>query len=161
MSNNSFLKAGYRTTKERSLLMGKISSRNTKPELIIRKLLFLKGYGYRLHYKMLPGSPDLALTKHKVAIFVNGCFWHYHGCHISHLPKTNSPYWFNKIKRNLLRDKENVRSLLSLGWKVLIIWECSVSGKVKLNEEQLASRIISFINLITNNSQLALGDASA
>ncbi len=126
--------------------MAKIRSHNTKPELIIKRLLLLNGYGYRLHYKKLPGSPDLALTKHKVAIFVNGCFWHYHGCHISHLPKANSIYWINKIKRNLLRDKSNVRSILDLGWRVLIIWECSTSGKLKLSEELLSRKILTFIN---------------
>jgi DNA mismatch endonuclease (patch repair protein) len=146
MANNTFLKAGYTTTSKRSRIMARIRSHNTKPELIIRKLLFLNGYGYRLHYKKLPGSPDLALTKYKVAIFVNGCFWHYHGCPISHLPKANSPYWVNKIKRNLLRDKENCRSILALGWRILIIWECAVSGKLRLSEEQLVSKILLFIN---------------
>jgi len=146
MSNNTFLKAGYITTEQRSCLMAKIGSCNTKPEVIVRKLLFHNGYRYRLHYKKLPGSPDIAVMKYKIAILVNGCFWHYHGCHISHIPKSNSEFWCGKIKRNLNRDRKNVDALLALGWRVLIIWECALSTKSCLTSAELLSKITTFIN---------------
>lgn len=146
MADNAFAKAGYKTTEGRSKAMAAVRSHNTKPEFIIRKLLSKNGYGYRLHYKKLPGSPDIVLTKYKVAIFINGCFWHHHGCHISHIPKSNATFWLNKIKRNLKRDKKNVTALLGMGWRVLIIWECAVSTHSKLESKDLFKKIVAFIN---------------
>ncbi len=146
MTDNAFTKAGYKTTKERSKAMAAIRSNNTKPEFTVRRLLFKSGYGYRLHYKKLPGSPDIVLTKYKVAIFINGCFWHHHGCHISHIPKSNSTFWLNKIKRNLTRDKKNVTALLGMGWRVLIIWECALSTKSQLPANILLSRVTWFLS---------------
>ncbi len=146
MADNAFKKAGYKTTKERSRIMATIRSSNTKPEFIVRRLLHQHGYRYRLHYKKAPGSPDLALTKQKIAIFVNGCFWHYHGCHISHVPKSNSAFWQAKIKRNLDRDKRSIDALFAMGWRVLIIWECSLMTNSKLDEQDLLSKIQGFIN---------------
>jgi DNA mismatch endonuclease (patch repair protein) len=147
MDNNAFKKAGYETTKERSRIMATIRSSNTKPEFILRKLLYHNGYRYRLHYKKLSGSPDIALTKQKIAIFVNGCFWHYHGCHISHVPKSNVAFWQAKIKRNLERDKKAADALFAIGWRVLIIWECALMTNSKLTEDNLLLKIQEFINI--------------
>ncbi len=132
--------------KTRSEIMSAIKSQDTKPEKFIRLLLYHSGYRYRKNYKLLPGSPDLVLKKYKTAIFINGCFWHGHGCHISHIPKSNTEFWFAKIKRNLIRDKNKVSDLLSTGWRVLIIWECAINGKIKLSPEDIKTEIISFLN---------------
>jgi len=136
----------YTASNNRSLIMAAIHSSNTKPEIIVRKILYHYGYRYRIHYKKLPGSPDIVLLKHKIAIFVQGCFWHYHGCHISHIPKSNKLFWQDKIKRNLQRDKRSLLGLLSLGWRVLFIWECAVTSKTQLPEKTLLHKINDFIN---------------
>lgn len=99
---------------ERSKIMGKIKSEDTKPELAVRKFLFSHGFRYRLHRKDLPGRPDIVLPKYKTVIFVNGCFWHGHGCKIGsgkRKPKTNIGYWIPKIEKNIERDKENYAKL--------------------------------------------------
>ncbi len=131
---------------QRSRIMASIRSSNTTPEIKIRKILYNHGYRYRLNVKKLPTSPDIAISKYKTAILINGCFWHYHGCHISHLPKSNREFWQNKIKRNLERDKLGVSKLLTLGWRVLIIWECAINGKKKLDSDTLINQIKAFIH---------------
>lgn len=116
--------------KKRSEVMSKIRSKNTKPEIILRKALFAKGYRYRINYKKLPGSPDIALPKYKTAIFVHGCFWHGHeGCKIAHIPKSNSGFWEQKLARNKERDRLNNQEISLLGWKVVTVWECEISKK--------------------------------
>lgn len=117
------------TQKERSNLMSRIGSKDTKPEMKIRKGLHAMGFRYSLHDKNLPGKPDMKLPKYNALIEINGCFWHGHGCTSFHLPKSREEYWHNKIKKNQKRDKENVKKLLNLGWRVLIIWGCSMRGK--------------------------------
>ena len=101
--------------RERSTLMSKIRSKNTKPELLLRKYLFSKGYRFRIHVKNLPGSPDIVLPKYKTAINVRGCFWHTHGCNRSNMPKSNVPYWHDKLSKNVLRDKKNDRLIKKRG----------------------------------------------
>ena len=113
--------------------MSKIRSKNTKPEIALRKALFAKGYRFRIDYKKLPGKPDIVFPKYKTAIFVHGCFWHGHGsCIDSHIPKTNSTYWLEKIEYNQARDRNNVLQILSLGWKVLTVWDCEIQKRNKL-----------------------------
>ena len=108
-------------------MMSKIRSKNTKPEIALRKALFEKGFRYRINDKNLPGKPDIVLPKYKTVIFVHGCFWHEHeGCKRAHLPKSNVDYWKNKICTNKERDKKNESLLLTLGWKVIIVWECEI-----------------------------------
>lgn len=117
--------------------MSSIKSKNTKPELIIRSFIHSHGLRYRLHGKSLPGMPDLVLRKYKTVIFVHGCFWHGHNdpsCKSSHIPKSNTQYWKNKIEKNMARDLKNVQMLKELGWRVLIIWECHIKNKQNLNE---------------------------
>ena len=108
--------------------MAKIKSKNTDPELRIRRLLLDMGFrGYRIHYDRLPGKPDIVFTKRKRVIFVHGCFWHGHDCPAgSHKPKTNRSYWIPKLLRNIERDKEHQRQIAANGWKVFVVWECQL-----------------------------------
>jgi DNA mismatch endonuclease, patch repair protein len=123
------------TKRQRSENMRKIKSKNTQPELIVRKLMYSMGYRYRLYKKDLPGKPDLVLKKYKTALFINGCFWHQHkNCKRATQPKTNRHYWNEKLIRNQERDKENYRRLEEIGWKVVIIWECETKDSQKLKE---------------------------
>lgn len=126
----------------RSENMRAIKSKNTKPEVIVRKLLHAMGYRFRLYKKELPGTPDIVLKKYKTAIFVNGCFWHRHqGCSRCTFPKTNTEYWENKFNANIERDRKNYEKLKELGWNIFIIWECEVK-----HIEELKQRIIKTLN---------------
>ncbi len=114
-------------------MMSKIRSKDTKPEITLRKAFFAKGFRYRINDKKLPGKPDIVFPKYKTIIFVHGCFWHDHkGCKRAHLPKSNTNYWENKIRRNKERDAENQELLSALGWKICIVWECETNKKEKL-----------------------------
>lgn len=113
----------------RSRMMAGIRSRNTKPELVIRKGLFASGYRYRLHEKRLPGKPDLVLPKYRAVVFVNGCFWHGHGCHLFKWPTTRKKFWNDKINGNRKHDRAVRASLVRAGWRICTIWECAVKGQ--------------------------------
>ena len=104
-------------------------SKNTKPELAIRSLLWSKGFRFRIHAKKLPGKPDVVLNKYKTIINVHGCFWHNHGCSKSNLPKTRTSYWHKALEDNKIRDFINKKRLIELGWKVLDVWECTLNKK--------------------------------
>ena len=111
----------------RSYNMSRIRSKDTKPEMLVRKFLFAQGYRYRLHEKRLPGRPDLVLPKYKTVILINGCFWHGHtACKYFVLPKTRPEWWLSKILTNRTRDSDSEHLLKELGWKVIIIWECQL-----------------------------------
>jgi DNA mismatch endonuclease (patch repair protein) len=114
----------------RSVMMAKIRSHNTRPEIRVRRYLHKAGFRFRLHRKDLPGKPDLVLPMYRTALFVHGCFWHQHqGCKYSTMPKSNADYWTKKLARNLERDSVNFERLVELGWRVLIVWECSLKKK--------------------------------
>lgn len=116
--------------KRRSEIMSSIRGQNTKPEMIVRKYLFSKGFRYRLHDKSLPGKPDIKLTKYNSLVFINGCFWHGHtDCKIYVMPKTNKKFWYSKIENNVERDRRNIELLKNLGWKIIVIWECEIKRK--------------------------------
>lgn len=118
------------TKDKRSKIMSNIGSVSTKPEIIIRKSLFSKGFRYRINYKKLPGKPDIVLPKYRTVIFVHGCFWHAHpNCKDSHLPKSNIEFWENKISSNINRDKNNIEQLVDLKWNIIVIWECEIKKK--------------------------------
>lgn len=118
--------------KTRSYNMSRINGKNTKPEEIVRKYLFSKGFRYRKNYKTLPGKPDIVLPKYKTVVFVNGCFWHKHdGCKYFKWPKTNAEFWREKIETNIIRDSQQYAELKQLGYKVLIVWECQLKGEIK------------------------------
>ncbi len=117
----------------RSYNMSRIKGKNTKPEILLRKFLFSKGFRYRLNDKNLPGKPDIVLPKYKTVIFVNGCFWHGHeGCRYFVVPKTRTDWWMEKIQGNKQKDSENFLRLTQLGWKIVTIFECELK-RVKLN----------------------------
>ena len=123
--------------------MAAIKGANTKPEELVRKYLFSKGFRYRKNVRSLPGSPDVVLPKYKTVIFVNGCFWHMHGCSRSRLPKSNLDYWKPKLEKNLQRDKIEYEELKSLGWKIIIVWECELKKKVQAqNLERIKQTIL-------------------
>lgn len=113
----------------RSKNMSKIKSNNTQPEIIVRKFLFQKGLRYRVNDKRYPGKPDIVLPKYKTVVFINGCFWHYHGCKRSNIPKTNTEYWQKKIHSNIVRDLKNYDKLRDMEWKIIVIWECELTKK--------------------------------
>ena len=127
----------------RSINMSHIRSKGNKPEEIVRKFLFSQGFRYRKNVRSLPGCPDIVLPKYRTVIFVNGCFWHMHGCKDFVLPKSNLEYWAPKLERNKERDERNIQLLQSDGWHVIIIWECelkTVSDR-KLRMEQLIQEL--------------------
>lgn len=115
----------------RSKNMSHIRSTNSKPEEIVRKYLFSKGFRYRKNVRALPGCPDIVLPKYHTVILVNGCFWHKHDCGRFVWPSSNTEYWIPKINRNVERDKQNHKKLIDMGWKVLIIWECELKKNVR------------------------------
>jgi DNA mismatch endonuclease (patch repair protein) len=119
--------------KKRSWIMARISGSNTKPEIIVRKILYGMGYRYRLNVRKLPGTPDIVLSKQKKVIFVHGCFWHGHqACRKKALPKSNKAFWAQKIAGNKARDQRSKRQLRRLGWQALTIWECRTKDLEKV-----------------------------
>ena len=116
--------------KKRSAVMAKIRSKDTKPELIVRRYLWSRGYRYRKNVRGLPGTPDIVLRKYGVAIFVHGCFWHGHEVD-GHIPYSNSAFWKKKIERNKARDERNKEELKRMGWSVMTIWECQLKPAVR------------------------------
>lgn len=127
---------------KRSELMSRIRSKDTKPELVIRRLLHGLGYRYVLHDKRLPGRPDLVFPARRAVVLVNGCFWHGHHRTLGSRPKTNSQFWSDKIAGNRNRDAKNMRALRMQGWRVLVVWEC-VTRVADLTD--LENRLIGFL----------------
>lgn len=126
------------TKEKRSEVMSKILSSNTKPELLVRKMLTSMGFRYRLNVKSLPGKPDIVMRKYNAIIFVHGCFWHLHsGCRDGALPKTRKTYWHPKLLANKERDARNIRILKEQGWKVLRLWECEIEKYPEVVMEKL------------------------
>lgn len=109
--------------------MSHIRSKDTSIEMKVRKYLFAKGFRYRKNDARLPGKPDVVLPKYKAVVFINGCFWHMHGCSRSSIPKSNPEYWIPKIQRNVERDTENYKKLEDAGWRVFVVWECELKKK--------------------------------
>lgn len=137
---------------QRHKCMQSIRSKNTKPELLVRRFLFAHGFRYRLNVKKLPGTPDIVLRKYRTAIFINGCFWHGHlDCRYFVLPKTNTQFWKDKITRNQSRDLQRRIDLRKLGWHTITIWECQL--KPKTSEQTL-------LGLEKTLCQIYLGDRS-
>lgn len=126
------------TPQQRHKSMASVHSKNTKPEILVRKYLWRMGFRYRLNNPRLPGHPDIVLRKYRTCIFVNGCFWHGHeNCKYFKMPRTNIPFWEKKISRNKERDKEEQRKLAEMGWHVIVVWECQL--KTDKREKTLES----------------------
>ena len=128
----------HKVSEQRSRNMSAIKSKNTKPEIKVRKILHSMGYRFRLHVKDLPGSPDIVLPKYKTVIFVHGCFWHRHeNCKYATTPKTRKEFWESKFKENVIRDKSHQKKLSAIGWKIIIVWECEIKDKNLLINDRL------------------------
>lgn len=130
--------------------MASISGKETKPEILIRSILFRKGFRFRKNVKKLPGTPDIVLSKYKAAIFIHGCFWHGHSCRAARLPKTRTDFWKKKIGKNKLRDNKDVEELIRSGWKVIIVWQCEIKNKMLLKKriEKLEKQILKSYHLL-------------
>lgn len=127
---------------ERSQIMARVRSKNSRPELAVRKIVFALGYRYRLHARALPGCPDLVFRPKRKVIFVHGCFWHRHAnCALARMPKSRIDFWTTKLEGNRNRDKRSKRALVREGWKVLTIWECQLADAARL-----ATRIRRFLD---------------
>lgn len=121
--------------KDRSEIMARVRSKNSRPEMLVRKLVFSLGYRYRLHQKSLPGCPDLVFRSRRKVILVHGCFWHRHaGCGLARMPKSRLEFWLPKLEGNKLRDRRNKRALAREGWKVLTVWECQIGKPERLRK---------------------------
>lgn len=120
--------------------MSRIRGTNTAPELTVRRLLHIQGYRYRLHRRDLPGTPDIVFPSRKKVIFINGCFWHAHGCRIGRPPKSRQEFWLPKLERNRSKDVRNRRALRNSGWGVLTVWQCQTKS-----QERLTERFLSFL----------------
>ena len=141
--------ADIKTKQERSKNMSAIKSKDTKPEIFLRRLLFSRGYRYSLHTSKIEGHPDIWMKKYNTAIFVNGCFWHRHsGCKYAYNPKSRQDFWNDKFAKNVERDRTVKEMLREKGIRCLIIWECTINNVQKKNgdSDSLASAIISFLN---------------
>lgn len=133
---------------QRSYIMSRIKSKHTKPEMLVRRKLFSRGFRYRLHSKKLPGNPDVVLPKYSVVIFVNGCFWHQHNCPRARLPRTRIQWWKQKLNANVDRDKKNYCLLIKKGWRVLTIWECYIMNIALKNEAEMKRKFSSIERFI-------------
>lgn len=142
----------------RSLMMSKVRSRDTAPEIRVRKLAHALGFRFRLHRHDLPGTPDLIFPRYKIAIFVHGCFWHRHpGCDRSSTPSTNIDFWLAKFERNQLRDAQAITSLESMGWQVHVIWECDTRTESRLRG--ILDSVLTKGAILTSNKSNFRGNA--
>lgn len=127
------------TPEQRHRNMAAVKGKNTKPEIVVRKLLHKLGYRFRLHRKDLPGRPDIVLPKYKTVIFIHGCFWHRHpNCKYASTPSTNTEFWEKKLEENVRRDREDVDKLDKLGWRVITIWSCELKNRDIYNKLRLS-----------------------
>jgi DNA mismatch endonuclease (patch repair protein) len=142
--------ADRHSNEQRSFNMSKVRSKDTKPEMLVRKFLFKNGYRYRLHDKKLPGKPDIVFPKYKIVVFINGCFWHGHEkCKYFSIPKTNSDWWISKIEKNKQRDIFNNKELVKQNWSIITIFGCELK---KHNVGKTLNRLIDELKILTLSS---------
>ena len=142
---------------QRRKTMSAIRGKNTKPEMIVRRGLWKRGFRYRLNYKRLPGHPDLVLRKYKTCIFINGCFWHGHeGCKYYTIPKTNTVFWVNKVQRNKERDERVKHELNAMGWNCITVWECELKSAKR--DATLQSLAFTLNEIFLNNHKVKAYD---
>lgn len=127
-------------------MMSGIRGKDTKPEMVIRRGLHALGFRFRLHDRRLPGKPDLVLKSRKVIIFVHGCFWHGHDCHLFRLPGTRTEFWQAKIEGNKLRDRKAAADLRGQGWRIATIWECAMRGRGRITLDRLFDDLVTWLN---------------
>lgn len=130
----------------RKRMMSGIKNKHTKIEIIVRKSLFAKGFRYRINDTNLPGKPDLVLPKHNAIIFIHGCFWHKHSCSLFRLPSSNQEFWHAKIDGNVARDIKTVNQLTATGWRIAVVWECSLRGKKSLGIKSVSNQLETWLN---------------
>ena len=126
-------------------MMAAVRSKNTGPEVEVRKALHRRGFRYRIHVAQLPGKPDIVLPKYKAVILVHGCFWHGHNCSMYHLPRTRTEFWSEKVEKNRRRDEKVRRGLCAEGWRCLILWECALRGPEKHGFDALIDEVVSWL----------------
>lgn len=137
--------------------MSRIRSKNTRPEMLVRRLVHRMGYRYRLHRRQLPGVPDLVFAYRRKIVFVNGCFWHRHkNCRRASTPATRRAYWQQKFKRNKARDQSNLRKLRRLRWKILVIWECQLK-----DHDRLERKLVAFLEASAKPEPVVIGCRAA
>jgi DNA mismatch endonuclease (patch repair protein) len=141
----------------RSRMMSGIRGKNTKPEILVRKALHKQGFRYRLHVKDLPGKPDLVFPKYNAVIFVHGCFWHGHNCKYFKVPKTRTEFWLNKINDNRRRDRRVQHELAATGWRIAIVWECSVRSKINMELLDLANQLSDWLRSDSSSAEFPTG----
>ena len=129
----------------RSRMMAGIKSKNTNPELLLRKGLHARGFRFRLHDAALPGRPDIVLPRHRAVIFAHGCFWHGHDCHLFKWPKTREDFWRAKVARNQELDAKAEAALMKIGWRYALIWECAIKGRTRLPVETVLASCAEWI----------------
>lgn len=147
---------------KRSEMMAGIRAKDTKPELVVRRLLHSLGYRFRLHRKDLPGKPDIVLPKWHTVIFVHGCFWHGHeNCQLFRPPKTRTEFWTEKVNTNKKRDVAVQAAYSTLGWRVIVVWECTFKGKFKLDPREVGIKLTDFLNRGPSAKMVIRGQATA
>lgn len=137
--------ADVHSPETRSKNMAAIKGHDTKPEVLIRKALHRAGFRYRLHAKDLPGKPDIVFPRHQAVLFINGCFWHHHHCHLFKWPQTRREFWEKKITGNTANDQKKVRMLEELGWRVGIVWECALKGKHRIDHDVAIQKLTEWL----------------
>jgi DNA mismatch endonuclease, patch repair protein len=133
------------TKEKRSEVMSRIRGKNTKPEYFVRSALHQQGFRFRLHVPNLPGKPDLVFPKYNALIFVHGCFWHGHDCHLFKWPSTREEFWRTKILSNRENDQRVLKALKKKGWRVLVVWECAIKGKKRLDSKEVIKKISTWL----------------
>lgn len=131
---------------KRSQMMAGIKGKNTKPEIVVRRVLHKAGFRFRLHVRDLPGKPDIVLPKYNAVIFVHGCFWHGHDCHLFKWPASREEFWRSKISKNSQNDEKACLALQEAGWRILTIWECALKGKTRLSVEEVSEKAARWLN---------------
>ena len=134
--------------------MRAIRSKNTKPEILLRKALHARGFRFRLNVKTLPGTPDIVMPKFKVVIFANGCFWHGHNCHLFKVPTTRTEFWLSKIAGNVNRDKIFQKNLIEAGWRIAVVWECALKGRYKPQFDTLIDELVGWIEAAQSTPEI-------
>lgn len=142
----------------RSRMMAGIRSKDTRPELLIRRALHRKGFRYRIHDRRLPGHPDIVFPSLRAVILVHGCFWHGHSCHLFKWPSTRIEFWKNKITRNSQKDLDTSQKLTVLGWRTLVIWECSIKGRSKIPLDETVDLISNWLKYGADNLEMKGSD---
>lgn len=142
------------TPAQRQLNMQRIRARNTRPEIHVRRLLHRHGLRFRLHRQDLPGQPDIVLPRHRLALFVHGCFWHGHTCALFKVPATRTEFWLAKIAANTARDQRAFEALGALGWRRGCVWECALKGADRLSEDVLGSMLAELVRSSTQTFEV-------